>query len=531
MSFADSWSSQIGEATTRLATQMGTSQARYQVDYFRFLATIAAIDIAASPYPGAALLDMLVLVTLTRMVWEEHWMPHVYGQPAVGMVTTLRKLEADIWALGAQVLTPTQRQELQDVLRAWRTTYPDKTTVSFIRFSDFGDLGRKPALEKARKAGGLLAPITQVTQAADEIRILGERALYVLLRTQELLNLRLRVTVQELLATPEMAQLFANVTGFREVSERYAALFETLPAQFTAHTQVMIDQTMEQVRRQSAALIDRLMQQVSAERQDIVEQVLYALDQERQVLLAQLLQGVAQERQALLGGVEQVLNRVAWQGEQWLRHGFVLLAALILLFFVARLAYHYAAYRPVETPSWRWTACAGLGGVALLLVVTALAYVQRGVSPMSASPAAPRAAQAPVGTSPAPEARIPHERPAQRRDGAAGGQGVERATHTTPGIAAPAAPPGAPITLASAGQQPGAITPPALPPGQAAQGTPSPARQYVVQPGDTLSRIARSVYGDVSPQAWQRIYDANKAVIGADPSQLRLGVRLTIPES
>ena len=63
------------------------------------------------------------------------------------------------------------------------------------------------------------------------------------------------------------------------------------------------------------------------------------------------------------------------------------------------------------------------------------------------------------------------------------------------------------------------------------QGTPSPARQYVVQKGDTLSRIAGRAYGDVSPQAWKRIYDANKAVIGADPSQLRMGMRLTIPDS
>ena len=47
--------------------------------------------------------------------------------------------------------------------------------------------------------------------------------------------------------------------------------------------------------------------------------------------------------------------------------------------------------------------------------------------------------------------------------------------------------------------------------------------------GDTLSRIAGNVYGDVSPQAWKRIYDANKAVIGADPSQLRIGMQLTIP--
>jgi hypothetical protein len=47
---------------------------------------------------------------------------------------------------------------------------------------------------------------------------------------------------------------------------------------------------------------------------------------------------------------------------------------------------------------------------------------------------------------------------------------------------------------------------------------PAPSARYVVHPGDTLSRIAGGVYGDGSPQAWKRIYDANKAAIGADPS-------------
>jgi nucleoid-associated protein YgaU len=51
----------------------------------------------------------------------------------------------------------------------------------------------------------------------------------------------------------------------------------------------------------------------------------------------------------------------------------------------------------------------------------------------------------------------------------------------------------------------------------------------VVHKGDTLSRIAESVYGDMSPQAWQHIYNANKAAIGADPSRLRIGMQLTIP--
>jgi ABC-type amino acid transport substrate-binding protein/phage tail protein X len=60
---------------------------------------------------------------------------------------------------------------------------------------------------------------------------------------------------------------------------------------------------------------------------------------------------------------------------------------------------------------------------------------------------------------------------------------------------------------------------------------PPPAEDYVVQAGDTLSKIAGKVYGDVGPKAWHRIYDANKGLIGADPSGLKVGMKLTIPAS
>lgn len=58
---------------------------------------------------------------------------------------------------------------------------------------------------------------------------------------------------------------------------------------------------------------------------------------------------------------------------------------------------------------------------------------------------------------------------------------------------------------------------------------------YEVRPGDTLWAIARSRLGpsatDAAVQtAWQRIYAANRAVIGADPSLIRPGQRLTLPE-
>jgi ABC-type amino acid transport substrate-binding protein len=53
---------------------------------------------------------------------------------------------------------------------------------------------------------------------------------------------------------------------------------------------------------------------------------------------------------------------------------------------------------------------------------------------------------------------------------------------------------------------------------------------YVVQPGDTLSKIARKYYGDAWATSWPRIYEANRDAIGDDPGRLRVGMTLEIPQ-
>ncbi len=52
---------------------------------------------------------------------------------------------------------------------------------------------------------------------------------------------------------------------------------------------------------------------------------------------------------------------------------------------------------------------------------------------------------------------------------------------------------------------------------------------YVVKRGDTLSDIALHFYGNGDAPFWRRIYDANKAVIGPDPNLIRPGEDLVIP--
>lgn len=64
---------------------------------------------------------------------------------------------------------------------------------------------------------------------------------------------------------------------------------------------------------------------------------------------------------------------------------------------------------------------------------------------------------------------------------------------------------------------------PPLPPAAQAAGT----KTYTVQPGDSLSRIAQTYYGNAN--SWTKIYDANRQTIGGNPNLIRPGQKLVVP--
>jgi len=91
----------------------------------------------------------------------------------------------------------------------------------------------------------------------------------------------------------------------------------------------------------------------------------------------------------------------------------------------------------------------------------------------------------------------------------------------------------APATVASVKTlltQPPAVRPaltPAAAPVAAKPAEPAKAaRTYLVRPGDTLSRIAGSVYGDAGK--WRKIYDANRNKMKTE-TDIKVGQTLTIP--
>jgi nucleoid-associated protein YgaU len=89
-----------------------------------------------------------------------------------------------------------------------------------------------------------------------------------------------------------------------------------------------------------------------------------------------------------------------------------------------------------------------------------------------------------------------------------------------------------PATEVKATAAPGTAGKPAgeLPPGPALveETKIDPVRQYRVVSGDSLYKIGQKLYGKGT--MGDRIYDANKQLIGADPRRLKLGMILQLPE-
>lgn len=54
-------------------------------------------------------------------------------------------------------------------------------------------------------------------------------------------------------------------------------------------------------------------------------------------------------------------------------------------------------------------------------------------------------------------------------------------------------------------------------------------RTYTVRPGDSLSKIAKSLMGDA--KKWRVLYEANKDVVGSNPDLIHPGQVLKIPKA
>jgi len=261
MRFADVYASVVAQAADDLSAKLDTPEGRYEAQRWKVgQATSIYID-ATGPNPSLNALDMLVMVTLSRMVAEDHFVK-VFGDDALPLLETHRRLEADAWLLAGGVLTPPQQQELKNLITDWRRKNPDQRYVGVIHFKEF-----VTALERMPKSTSTaptsifsllfldpMAGLDPTTSAIEETRLLGERGMYYTQRLPTLMGWQVELLAYQMATQPESKQLLIDADRVSKSADIFAKTAQGLPQVVNDQRQAAIDQLLDGLKSQNTEL-------------------------------------------------------------------------------------------------------------------------------------------------------------------------------------------------------------------------------------------------------------------------------------
>jgi hypothetical protein len=217
MGFVDRAMSRIEEATDQIVfstTDPAVRSAAHETKYYTLL---AMVSLAADVRPEVSVIDLMVMTRLERSKWAEEWCDEFMGaQNATALQSAQRDIEADIWTIGAEYLQPDQIEYLKKAIDDWRAQNPDRKYLTRVRFDNIAQMRAGDAQAKKISGGGFLAPVSEAAKAAEEIKLLGERALYLSERMPLLIAWQSEVLAYDLARTPEARQTLANAEAFTE---------------------------------------------------------------------------------------------------------------------------------------------------------------------------------------------------------------------------------------------------------------------------------------------------------------------------
>lgn len=296
MSYADRFASVMFNAFDNFNAKGPSLEARFFVHGDMIYSTSSVFTIAALPNPEAALLDMVVVVTLGRYIYEYKIRPK-FGEPITEIVKGFKKIEADILRIVRRVLSQKQQQELRAIIINWLKKNPNELQFHYIRFSELGVDRSKSTLVKKGKTGGLFGSVKKATQQVEEMRMLAERGMYLATRLPLLTGSFTEFWTSQLLTNPEVEKILADLHGFSEVSQRLAAVAEQMPQQIAKERQNIIKQASAEMANLRQVTIDQVMKEANTWRDTTLEKVMDKVAVEREATIHQLMNRLADERQ------------------------------------------------------------------------------------------------------------------------------------------------------------------------------------------------------------------------------------------
>jgi hypothetical protein len=257
MRFADSYVASVAQAADEFGAKVGTPKARLAALKWKLGQATSAYTDATGPSPVVNALDILVLVTVTRMVAEDYGV-ETFGDAILPLLETQRQQETNAWSLANGMLKPAQQQELRDLIQEWRQKNPHQRYVGAIRFREFATALGKPQTPATTSPTSVfsllyldpLAGLDPTTAAIEETQRLGERAMYYTQRMPQLLSWQTEVLGYQLAAQPESAQVLSNANQLATSAEMFTKTAQQLPQLINDQRQAAIQQLLDGLRSQ-----------------------------------------------------------------------------------------------------------------------------------------------------------------------------------------------------------------------------------------------------------------------------------------
>jgi hypothetical protein len=300
MKMADDYSIGLTEAMRPIIMdQASDSTVRRSAVWIQRNGMASAIDIAVEANPDAALLDMLVLVSLQRWSFGEHWAATGIPEPhARRAAEGLQRAEAAAWKSASAVLTDAQQQALRSLIDEWIRENPDSMTVAFVRFDEFINIRHEQPL--ANRAKGLLREVSEASMAVDSARLLGERTLWYAARCPLVLGLQMESTYYQIADLPDFRSAIEAADAVKRFSGSIAARADSLDRDLNGQQALLF----ERLAAERTAAIDQVKvamgEAVRAAAEDLSSRAATARDE----ALTQTFDRLAKERKDFLDDVE-----------------------------------------------------------------------------------------------------------------------------------------------------------------------------------------------------------------------------------
>ena len=269
--------------------------------------------IASDANPVVSLLDMVVVVTLTRMSADRNW-KRPFDEETLALVRRItRQGEDDVWEIAARVLTPVELNDMHDLIEQWRIGHEGLRSVSYVRFSDFAESRRQmhTTSKKATSLFGLfaldpMANLDPTTREIERSRMLAERAFYFTKRLPMLFPATAAQVYFEISSSDEATQLRRNVQTFADAAQQFATTAEQMPAELAERVAVERQAAIEQFQAVIAGEREALLASLASE-EPRVQNLLAELRQtiEAGTLLAESLAVLVPEKSPETPGVQR----------------------------------------------------------------------------------------------------------------------------------------------------------------------------------------------------------------------------------